>query len=95
MNCREVVEFLMDYLSGDLSSGTRRHFEQHLSDCPPCEVYLDSYARTIRLARDAFCVAADAPHVEPPPPELVDAIAASLRAADRRPEVEDDDPDRR
>ena len=36
MKCRELAEFLMDYVSGELSQESRAHFEFHLSKCTNC-----------------------------------------------------------
>ena len=55
MNCREFVDFLMDYLDGQLPENVRSTFEEHLRACPPCEVYLDSYAETVRLGKAVLC----------------------------------------
>jgi len=51
MNCRELVEFLMNYLDGDLPAAVRDEFEAHLRLCPPCLVFLDQYKETIRLGK--------------------------------------------
>jgi anti-sigma factor RsiW len=54
MTCRELADFLADYLSDDLSAETRTQFEQHLSRCPNCRQYLADYRATIELGRRAF-----------------------------------------
>lgn len=51
MNCRELVEFLMHYLDGDLPAAVRDEFESHLRLCPPCMVFLEQYKETIRLGK--------------------------------------------
>jgi anti-sigma factor RsiW len=51
MTCEELVEFLSRYLDGELPESERSVFEKHLKDCPPCEVYLDSFREAIRLGR--------------------------------------------
>lgn len=62
MTCRELADFLADYLSGDLPAGPRAEFEQHLSCCPNCRQYLADYRATIELGRRAFLdEAADVP----------------------------------
>ncbi|HSB64676.1 MAG TPA: zf-HC2 domain-containing protein [Thermoanaerobaculia bacterium] len=72
MTCRDVLAFLSDYLTGDLPRGTREVFVSHLDSCESCRAYLDSYQKTIALARTA------AYDETPPPRELVEAILASL-----------------
>jgi len=75
MTCREVVEFLMAYLDGELPEEARRVFEEHLAECEECVAYLASYQRATRLGATAW-------EAEPceAPPELVDAILAARRA---------------
>ena len=48
MNCREFVDFLMEYLDGRLDASQAAVFQEHMRECPPCEVYLDTYQETIR-----------------------------------------------
>ena len=51
LTCREMTDFLADYLDGSLALAERRLFDKHLAGCPECIAYLRSYAETIRLAR--------------------------------------------
>lgn len=76
MTCREVIDFLMEYLSGELSASERVEFEQHLADCPDCTAYLRSYEETIKLGKAVFADP-DAPVPPDVPEELVRAILAS------------------
>jgi anti-sigma factor RsiW len=81
MTCREFTEFLHEYLFGNLPAGERSDFEEHLAECPWCVAYLDSYRKTIHLAKAAF---ADSEAGSPPadaPEELIQAI---LHARSRR-----------
>ena len=76
VTCREMNDFLADYLDGGLAVAERRLFERHLADCADCVAYLRGYAETIRLARDTredHSLPADVPD------ELVRAIVASSR----------------
>ncbi len=77
MKCREFVEFVMEYLEGDLADEERRVFEGHIRDCPPCLTYLDTYEDTVRLGR-SVCGPDDAVP-EDVPEELVQAILAARR----------------
>lgn len=54
LTCREVIEFLADYLDGELNEATRREFERHLRVCASCVAYLDSYKQAARLGRLAM-----------------------------------------
>jgi anti-sigma factor RsiW len=75
MTCRELIEFLIDYLDGTLAPQERERFDAHLAVCAPCKRYLDSYRKTIRLAKSAVATM-DVPRI---PEELVHAILASRR----------------
>jgi anti-sigma factor RsiW len=47
MACKELVETITAYLDGTLSDADRRHFDDHLADCPPCTEYLAQMRKTI------------------------------------------------
>jgi len=51
MNCAELLEFLVDYLSGELVVEHRETFELHVRGCPKCEAYIATYTHTVRLVR--------------------------------------------
>jgi anti-sigma factor RsiW len=52
LTCREIIlEHLDDYLDGTLSPEVVEEFERHLSVCPPCVAYLNTYRRTRELTR--------------------------------------------
>jgi len=76
MTCREFVDFLLDYLDGDLPHGQRVTFESHMQGCPECETYLDTYRETVRLGRELLCPDGDA-LPEEVPVELMQAILAA------------------
>jgi len=78
MTCCEVIDFLLEYLSGELSAGERTAFEQHLAKCPDCAAYLKSYEQTIKLGKAVFADP-EAPVPQDVPEELVQAILASRR----------------
>ena len=80
MTCREFADFMMDYLSGDLSPEPRAHFEHHLSLCANCRKYLTSYEETMKLGKRAFDEG-DATLPPDVPEELVKAILAARRSA--------------
>ncbi len=80
MTCRELVDFMLEYLEGGLPDDPRRIFEAHLGACPPCQAYLDTYRETIRLGKLA-CRDPEGPIPADVPEQLVEAI---LAARDRR-----------
>ncbi len=77
MNCRELSEFIHDYLAGALPEGERATFERHLERCPDCVRYLDSYRTTIELARGAYAGEVIAPCQVPE--GLIQAVLAAKR----------------
>ena len=78
MRCREFVDFLMDYLDDNLPDAQHAIFHAHMQECPPCELYLDTYRKTVRLGK-ACCADPDGPVPADAPEALVDAILAARR----------------
>jgi anti-sigma factor RsiW len=76
LTCRELSEFVDDYVAGTLAPQKRALFEEHLTECPECHTYLWSWAATMRLLRDAHA------DLEPGgiPERLVRAILVARRA---------------
>lgn len=79
VTCRELVEFLDDYLAGRLPPERVRAFNEHLSLCPACVAYMKTYEAAGELAREALGSAPDAPPPEEIPEGLVQAILAARR----------------
>ncbi|MFO0837392.1 MAG: zf-HC2 domain-containing protein [Phycisphaerae bacterium] len=77
ITCRELTDFLHDYVSGDLAQAQHAEFERHLAVCPPCVRYLSSYRKTIEVGRD--CLKAPETSLPPMPEELVRAILAARK----------------
>jgi anti-sigma factor RsiW len=73
LTCREVLDFLSEYVDGALPAATAAVFEEHLAICPDCRAYLDNFRATLRASKTAYA-SQDAPEV---PEELVQAILAS------------------
>jgi anti-sigma factor RsiW len=73
--CRDLTEFLADYVAGDLNAGIRADFETHIARCPDCVLFIAQYKRTIEVSHSAF----DDVQTEPIPEELVNAIVQSLK----------------
>ncbi len=76
MNCREFVEFLMDYLDETLSERQRTIFKGHIDECPNCGTYLETYEETVRLGRQT-CRDPEGPVPEEVPDGLLEAILAA------------------
>lgn len=80
MTCRELIDFLMAYLDGELPPARRAVFDEHLEICEACQRYLESYRATISLGQ-AACAEDDAVP-EDVPEELVQAVLAARTTRD-------------
>jgi anti-sigma factor RsiW len=78
VTCRELFEFLLAYLEGEMPAEERAIFEEHLALCPPCLAYLETYQEAIELGRKV-CRGEDDPPPEEVPEELVQAVLAVRR----------------
>jgi predicted anti-sigma-YlaC factor YlaD len=78
MTCREVIEFLAEYLAGALPPEQHRVFTEHLDMCPDCAAYLKGYEEAIRLGKAALGEP-DRSLSDDMPEELVQAILAARR----------------
>ncbi|HKI38289.1 MAG TPA: zf-HC2 domain-containing protein [Gemmataceae bacterium] len=79
LTCREFIDFLMHYLSGELPAGQRAVFEEHLGECPDCTAYLNTYRETVRIEKIA-CGCSDEPPADVPEELLLAILAARGRA---------------
>jgi anti-sigma factor RsiW len=76
VTCRELSEFLQDYIAGELPDNVANEFAGHLVGCGNCEVYIEQYRQAVVLGRTLLSEGeTEAPE------ELVRAIVDSLRAA--------------
>ena len=75
ITCRELIEFIIDYVEGALDERSRIAFERHLGVCPSCQAYLASYRETMSLARIGIT---DEPEADVPE-DLVQAILERRR----------------
>lgn len=75
LTCREVSEFLMEYVGDTLEADVQLIFETHVHACPNCETFLAQYRETISAGKLA-CLdigVADCPE------DLVQAVMAALQ----------------
>ncbi len=49
MTCKQLVEWVTEYLEGKLPDAERARFDEHLELCPGCRDYLAQFRATIRL----------------------------------------------
>ena len=74
MTCEALIDkFLLDYHAGNLSLVRKIDFELHLTLCADCRRYVDSYRKTIDLAKQSA-----SPEMEAPP-QLVETILKLTR----------------
>lgn len=73
LNCRGITELATAYAEGALRFGDKMRFLMHLSICPECRVYVRQLKQVVR-------VLGSLPRpVEPPPPELREALLKQFR----------------
>ena len=53
MTCREVAQFLQDYVAGELPAALAADFDRHLEACANCREFLAQYRATISASADA------------------------------------------
>ncbi len=82
MTCRELIEFLMAYLDGELPDGQRAVFEEHLAGCPQCVAYLGNYRAAVALGK-AACTRPEEGAADTVPEALIRAILAARGSAGR------------
>ena len=70
--CKEIFARLSEYLDHELPQDLCERIEGHMDGCPPCQAFLESLARTVRLVEDQST------------PTLPDDVRESVRAAWRR-----------
>lgn len=49
MKCEELLRMLNDYVDGDIDPAICAEFQNHLDDCNPCKVVVDTIRKTITL----------------------------------------------
>jgi anti-sigma factor RsiW len=76
ITCRELIDFIADYLDGTIPEGSRHEFDGHLAVCPSCVAYLDGYRRTIQLGKAAL-QPSDRPATDVAPEWLVRAVRSA------------------
>lgn len=80
LSCRELVDFLDDYLEGKLEPSRAELFESHLGICEDCTNYLASYSWA--KAAGARALADHEERWERPPEDLVRAILTARERPD-------------
>ena len=79
ITCRELIEFLDEYVGDQMPADRRDAVDRHLAVCPDCVNYVDAYRKTIAMGRAAFADR-DAPVPPSVPAGIIKAVLASKPA---------------
>jgi hypothetical protein len=74
--CRQMTDLALDYLNEKLAAAVKRDFEQHLSICPDCVSFLNTYKKTVAATRSITASRL--------PPKVREIILTFLRKRIRR-----------
>jgi len=50
-DCLALFEKLSEFVDGELDEDTCRRIREHIADCAPCEVCVETLKRTVKLCR--------------------------------------------
>jgi mycothiol system anti-sigma-R factor len=75
VNCRDLVEKLIEYLDGELAAEEAQHIREHLDECEPCVRYVRTYELTIQITRRL--------PPTPPPATLLERLRQAAREEER------------
>lgn len=68
--CKEVADFLMDFLDKKLPTVEAMFFRLHLLTCPKCRNYMSRYNTSVEIAKNIMD--------DPPPQELINLTTEFL-----------------
>jgi anti-sigma factor RsiW len=54
ISCHQLIEFCLDYVEGALPDDEQVRFRRHLSQCPDCVTFFETYRKTPEVSRDAL-----------------------------------------
>jgi hypothetical protein len=54
ISCHQLIEFCLDYIDGALPDDDQVGFRRHLSQCPDCVTFFETYQRTPEVSREAL-----------------------------------------
>ena len=70
-SCKQITGLIYDYLNNRLSRDLKRDFQRHLKICPDCVHFLNTYKKTVAVARTV--------RVEKIPAKVRESILVFLR----------------
>ena len=50
MDCKGLIENIVDYIDNELDMETLAALEQHLDECPECKSFVDTYKKMLLLS---------------------------------------------
>ena len=50
-SCKDMLTDLSDYIDGSAEEALCQEIEQHMEDCPDCQIFVDTLEKTIYLYR--------------------------------------------
>lgn len=69
--CKALLEWLSDYIDGDLKGELYEKIKTHASHCEPCGAFIQTLQKTAELIQNKPGISV--------PPEAMDELAASLQ----------------
>jgi len=54
ITCEQLIEFCLDYIEGALPQDEQVRFRSHLSQCPHCVTFFETYEKTPQVSREAL-----------------------------------------
>lgn len=54
ISCQQLIDFCVDYLDGALPTDEELLFRRHLSQCPDCVAFFETYRKTAQVTRQAL-----------------------------------------
>jgi len=82
ITCKEMNDFLIDYIDGALPDAQKNEFHRHLAHCPSCVHYVETYKTTIAAGKAAFC---DPNAPDKLPEAAPEALISAILAARKKP----------
>ena len=81
LTCRELEEFISDYVDGNLPTITKAKFTVHLLICRDCKSYISAYMRSIEMGKK-MCEKLDSEAPEDVPEELIAFVLENIKHKD-------------
>jgi anti-sigma factor RsiW len=72
ISCQQLIEFCLDYIEGALPADEQVGFQRHLSQCPDCVTFFETYQKTPQISREALATQI--------PPSVHHAVRTFLRS---------------